>query len=206
VLDGIAIARGRVRWAGGVAESINLTLPRFAVGEPMRAVLATRVALADAAPFDLRLELDATPQSGPLRLESLSAALSGTGPVPTMTTRGELQFAPWRLDAVGQIAQWPEAWPALPPPLSASAAPTVFAIAQSGESALAAAASLTLRRDDARVDAQGLPDDLLTWIDDNDAPALPPLRASATVPRVEFDGVVLEGVSVELGDTEENAQ
>jgi hypothetical protein len=214
-LDGLSISRGRLRWSSGSVEDVALTLPRFAVGEPMALDLSGRVALANAEsnvgapppaaptappPFDLAIGLRAMPQADPLRFESLALDLGGSGPVPSVTATGQLRLDPWTFDATGTIAAWPDAWPTLPSPLSASAAPIAFTVTQRGESALAAELSVSLSRDEVRVDARGVPDQVLAWLDDADAAALPPLYGTATLPAVDVDGVRLEGVSVELGD------
>lgn len=210
-LDGLSISRGRLRWSGGSVENVALTLPRFAVGEPMALDVSGRVALANAEsndgaaptaprPFDLAIGLRAMPQADPLRFESLALDLGGNGPISTVTATGQLRFDPWTLDATGTIASWPDAWPTLPSPLSASTAPIAFTVAQRGESALAAELTMSLSRDEVRVDARGVPNEVLSWLDDADAAALPPLGGTATLPAVDVDGVRLEGVSVELGD------
>lgn len=220
VLDGLSIIEGRLRWSGGRLEALELALARFAVGEPMRLEASARVVLtpppsglprpAPEAPdtawgtgesFDVRLQLDATPEAAPLRLESLALSVSGTGPVPATTARGRLQFAPWQLGLSGEIAAWPQAWPALPPPLSEGSTPLVFIVAQAGPSALAAEARISARRDDAIFDARLVPQTLIDWLTDEGAAPLPPLRASASLPRVEFDGAMLEGVRVHLDDS-----
>ena len=202
-LDGLEITRGRVRWAEGALQDLELTLPRFALGESM--ALALRGNVVDTteshrAPFALALQIDAVSEAGPLRLESFAIHLDGTGPIAPITAKGRLQFAPWALDASGEIASWPEAWPALPAPLSTSPSPLAFTLAQQGESAMAAHTVLSLKRDMHQVDAEGTPETVLAWLEDADAAALPPLRVRAALPEVELDGVRLEGVTIELDD------
>lgn len=202
-LDGLVITRGRVRWAEGALQDLELTLPRFAMGEPM--ALALRGNVVDTteshrAPFALALQIDAVPEASPLRLEGFAIRLDGTGPIAPITAKGRLQFAPWALDASGEIAAWPEAWPALPAPLSTSPSPLAFTLAQQGESAMAAHTALSLKQDMHQVDAEGTPEAVMAWLEDADAAALPPLRLRAALPEVELDGVRLEGVTIELDD------
>lgn len=202
-LDGLVITRGRVHWAEGALQDLELTLPRFAMGEPM--ALALRGNVVDSteshrAPFALALQIDAVPEAGPLRLEGFAIRLDGTGPIAPITAKGRLQSAPWALDASGEIASWPEAWPALPAPLSTSPSPLAFTLAQQGESAMAAHTALSLKRDMHQVDAEGTPEAVMAWLEDADAAALPPLRLRAALPEVELDGVRLEGVTIELDD------
>lgn len=217
VLDGLNVTDGRVDWASGRVDRITVSLPRFAVGEPMRVALSGRAqrtvggddrgatAAPGPTPFDLRATLEAKPQAGPLRLEALGVTLEGSGPVPTATARGRLQFSPWQFEATGELAAWPAAWPVLPSPLSGDEAPIAFGIEQSGESALTAEAVLTLRRDGASVDARLVPEALLAWLEDPDAPPLPPLDAVASLARIDIDGVRLDGIRVELDGAAEAA-
>ncbi len=201
--EGLVVTRGRLHWSGGALQDLELALPRFALDAPMALALRGQLidtAADDVAPVALALQLDARPMAAPLRLEDLSLQLEGTGPVPRATARGRLQFVPWTLDASGEIAAWPDAWPALPAPLSASASPVAFILAQRGESAMAANTLLTLQRDAHHVEIEGTPEAVVAWRDDAGAAALPPLRVRAVLPDVTVDGVQLEGVTVELDE------
>jgi len=202
-LEGLALTRGRLHWEGGALQDVELTLPRFALDAPM--TLALRGQWIDTTadgvePMALALQLDARPKAGPLRLEGMALRLEGAGPIPAATALGRLQFAPWTLDARGEIAAWPDAWPALPAPLSASASPLAFTLAQHGESAMAATTRLTLQRDTHEVEIEGTPAAVMAWREDADAAALPPLRVRAVLPDVALDGVRLEGVTVEMDE------
>jgi len=202
-LDGLVITRGQLRWAGGALQDLELSLPRFALGEPMALALRGNVVDTTAgqrAPFALALQIDAVPEAAPLRLERLAVRLDGDGPIAPTTATGQLQFAPWALDASGEIASWPEAWPALPAPLSTRPSPLAFTLAQQGESAMAAHTVLSLKRDANQIDAEGTPEAVMAWLEDADAAALPPLRLSAALPEVDLDGVRLEGVTIALDE------
>ena len=205
-LDGLVITRGRLRWPGGRLHELELTLPRFAVGQPLALQLAGRVtheAAQGGAPFALSAALDALPRPAPLRLDGLELRVDGTGPIPSLIAGGTLQFAPWALDAQGEIAAWPSDWPALPPPLSNSISPLAFTLTQRGESAMTAGTGLLLSRDEHHVEAHGTADRLAAWLDDANAAALPPLRVHAMLPLVEIDGARLEGVTIDLDDDAE---
>lgn len=208
VLDGLRIDDARVRWTGGALGGLDLSLPRFAIGEAMQATLSARwesmpdpggaTTNAPSAPADLRVQLEALPEAPPLRLASLRVEVAGDGPVPTLKATGRLQFAPWQLDLDGELAAWPQAWPALPAPLPAGTAPFAFSIAQSGTSALDAEARVALRREDVEVELRGVPASLLAWQDDASAAPLPPLQGRATAAVVELEGARLEGVRIDL--------
>ena len=205
VLDGFAIDRGEIVAPGLRFSAVEIDLPHFSLGVPLRLVASARVEPAPAgeppvpAPFDVRLALDAVPLGAPFRLDAMAITLSGTGPVPTAVATGRLQPAPWQLDVAGEIARWPEAWPALPPPLSEGDAPLAFAIAQAGDVAMEAPAAISVRRDGSRIDATLVPAALRAWIDGRDASPLPPLQGQAILPRLVVEGASLEGVSVEIG-------
>ena len=218
ILNGLSITNGALRWSGGRIEAIDATLPRFAIGEPFALVLAATVVPANGTnvdatdaprPFDVRLNLKATPRAAPLRLDDMDVDLAGSGPMPTMRASGSVTFAPWNVHARGTLAAWPDAWPVLPAPLSASASPIAFELSQSGESALDAPLRLDLRRDEFGVDAELVPRDMLAWLDAETAASaavLPPLTGSAKLPEVGIDGIMLEGVSVEIVEEEAPAQ
>lgn len=202
-LDGLSVTRGRVQWPGGALQDLELTLPRFALGELLTLELSGRVTerrVGDGSPFLLSLQLDARPEASPLRLEDVELRLDGTGPVAPTVARGRVQFAPWSLDASGEIASWPATWPALPAPLSASLSPIRFTLAQHGESATMARTMLAIDRDASHIDATGTPEALMAWLEDGEAAALPPLQARAEFSRIDVDGVQLEGVTIELDE------
>ena len=208
-LEGLALTRGRLRWGGGTLQDLELTLPRFALDAPTALALRGQLVTSTSDPVEpvpVALRLDARPMAGPLRLEGVTLRLEDTGPIPATTARGRLQFVPWALDARGEIAAWPNAWPALPAPLSASASPLAFTLTQRGDSAMAANTRLTLQRDAHEVLIEGTPAAVMAWREDADAAALPPLRVRAMLPDVVLDGVRLEGVTVEMDDGVESVQ
>lgn len=212
-LDGLLVSDGRIRWGATRIDGLELSLPHFAIGQPMRLLATGRVTLpakeagaTAAAPFDISIDLHAMPQAGPLRLEALQLALSGSGPVPAAQATGRLQFAPWQLALDGALAAWPAVWPALPAPISASTAPLAFTLTQDGESARAAEAALTLSRDDAHVEARLQPAALLGWLDSDSAAVLPPIAAKATLPSLDIDGIRLEGISIAIDEVAPGAE
>lgn len=201
-LDGLVLTGGRVHWPGGALENLELTLPRFAIGEPMALALRGRVIDAETAAFALSMQLDATPKATPLRLESFELRLDGTGPIAPTVARGRLQVTPWTLDARGEIASWPGSWPALPAPLSGSVSPLAFTLSQNGGSAMTAPITVTVKRDGAQVKATGTAEAVMAWRDDEGAAALPPLAVRAELPTLDLDGARLDGVTIELDGDE----
>ena len=211
-IDGLVVTRGRIHAGQRVVDELSLRLPRFAVGEPMTLQASARIAAAahaeaaptaappgvEPVPFSLFLQLAATPREAPLRLEALSLELRGDGPVPTTRATGRVQGSPWQLRFEGSIAAWPEAWPALPAPLSTTPSPIDFSLAQEGSAPLDAPFQLHLRRDDSAIESRGDPRTLLAWWEADASAALPPLAAQATLPILEMGGVTLRGVTVTL--------
>lgn len=146
---------------------------------------------------------------GPLRFDqavwSLDPAwlvLRGAGPIPDARARGALALGRRLvLRLAGDIAGWPQAWPALPPPLSASTSPLPFALDYAGRVDFSAIATLRLKRDDTSMDARFHLPVVLAWLEaDAGGSPLPPLDGRLRTPRVEVAGAQLEGVTIEFDD------
>ena len=140
-----------------------------------------------------------------LRLRGGAFALRGRDAVPTLDAVGDLGLdddgllIDWR----GQLADWPDAWPALPPPLGRSPSALPFALAYRGTADLADIAHLRVQRDATRFDARFRLFEVMDWLDALEAgrgSPLPPLSGRLTTPRVEVSGATLEGVELRLDD------
>ena len=104
-----------------------------------------------------------------------------------------------RLHLDGSIAAWPEAWPALPTPLSQATAPMPFALDYRGGIDFADLAELELRRDEARFEARFHLPDVLAWLKARDTGSpLPPLDGTLSAPRIDIAGARLHGVEIEM--------
>lgn len=126
-----------------------------------------------------------------------------TEPVPTLDAHGRVALGrklTLRLD--GEIAQWPPAWPALPPPIGQSRSPLPFALRYDGAPAMADVASLDLRRDASRLEAHFRLPQVLDWVARNAGSPLPPLAGRLRTPALEVSGAKLEGIEVEFDDPE----
>lgn len=123
-------------------------------------------------------------------------------PIPPLEATGALMVSEGldlRLD--GTLARWPQSWPALPAPLDNAAAPTAFKLRYAGGFALDDIASLSLARGAANADARLRLPDLTDWIDGaSQGSPLPPLDATASVPKLEVAGATLHGVELTLDD------
>lgn len=181
--------------------------------EPLRLGASARYRSGDT---DLPFILGA---HGPLRLDAARLSLApdalilrGKGAdsaIPTLQSQGLLALdtgadATLRIALDGALATWPEAWPALPPPIGQSASPLPFALRYAGALDASDTARLQLTRDATRFDARFRLPQVLDWLSnfDNGTP-LPPLRGRLETPRVEVAGAVLEGVTVEFEDEAE---
>ncbi len=135
-------------------------------------------------------------------LDPASLVLGGTGVIPDAKASGALALGRrlvLRLD--GTIARWPQAWPALPPPLSASRSQLTFVLDYVGRLGFIDVASLRLRRDATLFDARFRLPQVQAWLDAGAIGSpLPPLDGRLRTPRLEIAGAQLEGVEVEFDD------
>lgn len=174
-----------------------------AVMQPAKLGLAARyVSGTTVAPFRLGLHAPMAFNNAMWRFVPLTLILDGDGLVPDGQARGSLSVGrTLRLHLGGALAGWPDMWPALPPPLSASTSPLPFTLDYRGALAFSDTAALSLRRDATTLDARFRLPDVLAWIDaGGQGSPLPPLAGTLSTPRVELDGTTLEGVEVELGE------
>lgn len=151
---------------------------------------------------------------GPLRFDEATWTLAPAGialrrrsdtdsdPIPVLDAHGTLAVGrklTAQLD--GQLAQWPQAWPALPPPIGQSHSPLPFALHYDGASTLADTTSLRLRRDATRFDGRFRLPQVLEWMDQKTGTPLPPLAGTLTTPELEISGARLEGVELDFHDS-----
>ena len=174
-----------------------------ALMQPAKLGIAARyLSSSTELPFRLGLHGPMAFNNATWRFVPASFFLDGDGAIPDASARGSLSVGQrLRLHLDGRIATWPEAWPALPAPLSTSTSPMPFALDYKGAMDFAEVASLQLRRDASRFDARFRLPDVLAWLDEiaTDSP-LPPLQGSLSTPRIEIAGATLEGVEVEIDD------
>ncbi|MEO6155375.1 MAG: hypothetical protein ABIP16_06575 [Thermomonas sp.] len=135
-------------------------------------------------------------------MDPAALVLHGHGVIPDAKARGALALGNRLvLRLQGDIAAWPQAWPALPPPLSASTSPLSFSLDYVGRVDFSEAASLSLHRDNTIFDARFKLPAILDWIDSGTAGSpLPPLTGRLQTPRIEIAGAKLEGVEIEFED------
>ena len=100
----------------------------------------------------------------------------------------------------GVLATWPDAWPALPPPIGQSTSPLPVVLDYRGPFDFSSVARLRLQRDDTQFDGRFKLPDVLAWIDATQASPLPPLSGRILTPTLDIGGALLEGVDVRLHD------
>ena len=174
-----------------------------ALVKPVRLGIAAQYRSASTTlPFRLGLHGPMAFNNATWRFVPVSVFLDGDGAVPDALARGSVsvgQRLVLHLD--GRIAGWPDAWPALPVPLSVSASPMPFALDYKGAIDFADLAALELARDDTRFDARFRLPAVLAWLDAGATGSpLPPLQGNLSTPRLEIAGATLEGIEVELDD------
>jgi hypothetical protein len=155
-----------------------------------------------ALPFALGL-------AGPLRFDGSGLSLPdaglsmrGRGAMPTFDAQGAFALGDvLRLQLRGALANWPDAWPALPPPLGQSTSPLPFALRYDGAGDFSDIAALELQRDATRFDAHFRLLQVLDWIDAQATGSpLPPIAGHLSTPQLEISGAMLEGVEVSIED------
>ncbi len=171
--------------------------------DPLRLGANARyIAGGQAQPFALGIAGSLLFESGAVTLRPAALSLRGKDAIPTLDAVGDFSLADeLQLALKGQLLEWPQAWPPLPPPLGQSQAPLPFALSYAGKTDLSAITSLHLERDDTGFDGRFRLLEVLAWADEfDDSTPLPPLSGRLTTPQLEVSGAVLRGVEVEIED------
>lgn len=169
--------------------------------EPLRLGASARyIAGGQSQSFAFGIAGPLTFESGAVSLRPAALAVRGEGAIPALNAVGGFTLADeLRLALDGQLREWPQAWPVLPPPLGESQAPLPFALDYAGKADLSAIATLHLERDDTRFDGRFRLFEVLGWADAlDDSTPLPPLSGRLASPRLEVSGAVLRGVEVKV--------
>src|SRR5690606_7352919 len=182
---------GALHWDGG----LRLLPARLGA----RARLATQ---AQSLPFTLGVHGPLRGHDGAWVLLPAQLVLRGEGLVPNLDAHGHVALGRRLVLALdGEIAQWPEAWPALPPPLGQSQAPLALHVDYRGAPDLSAPVSLRASRGDLAFDGRLDLPALLAWASASPRDSLlPPLQGRLQAQRVEVSGAQLRGVVIEFED------
>lgn len=150
---------------------------------------------------------------GPLRFDEATWTLSPAGlalrprdageadPVPKLDAHGTLALGrKLTLHLDGELAHWPQAWPALPPPIGQSSSPLPFVLRYDGAPDFTDVAALQLQRAATRFDGRFQLPQVLDWSARPDGTPLPPLSGTLVTPQLEISGTRLEGVEIEFDE------
>lgn len=168
---------------------------------------ARYVAGTTRLPFVFGLGGRARYLEGGLDVAPLGLDLRGQDIVPSLAATGQFALGDaMSLRLEGELARWPVAWPALPPPLGQSESPLPFALGYRGDTDLSGLSALQLKLDATRFAGTFRLPAMLEWIDAAAAGTpLPPLQGTLSTPRVEVSGAVLEGVEIRFEDAAPSA-
>jgi hypothetical protein len=125
--------------------------------------------------------------------------LAAKSPIPSLEGKGRLELADQailELDAV--LARWPETWPKLPAALAAKGDRLPVRLRYRGKRDFSDPVSLHAARGDTELQASTRVAEFRQWLAAGPATPLPPLQGMLKTPALEFDGVTLEGVEVEI--------
>ncbi|KGQ18545.1 AsmA family protein [Lysobacter dokdonensis DS-58] len=169
---------------------------------PLRASIAARYTQKDVdLPFAFALNGPLRYEGGAVSLSPAGLALRGKGLVPNFDGRAAFAYTDKAmLHLAGTLATWPDAWPALPPPIGQSTSPLPVVLDYAGPFDFSDVARLQLTRDATRLDARFALPAVLSWIDAAQSSPLPPLSGRLTTPTLDIGGAVLEGVDVRMHD------
>lgn len=153
-------------------------------------------------PFALGLAGPLRIEGGAISLTPAALSLRGGEVMPTLDALGSFALdESLRLALEGKLAEWPSAWPALPPPLGQSRSPLPFALGYDGPGDLSGVARLELQRDANRFNGRFRLFEVMAWVEAGaKGSPLPPIAGTVVVPRLVVSGAVLEGVEVQLED------
>ncbi|KRB02299.1 hypothetical protein [Lysobacter sp. Root690] len=151
-------------------------------------------------PFAFGLFAPLRYRDGEVSLAPLGAAVRGAGVIPNFDAAGRFAFGDtMQLHLDGRLAAWPEAWPALPPPLGQSQSPLPFVLDYRGAADFSGDTALRLSRDQTRFDGRFRLPQMLQWVDAGAQGALlPPLSGTLSTPKIEVSGASLEGVEIQI--------
>lgn len=206
VVGNIDIARGDWRLPAYIA----LSGPVLLGGDDLRidparlALSATYVSGNTRLPFALGLQGPVHFDEATWSLAPVGVALRGEGVLPDLDAHGAIALGRRLVVRLqGRLPAWPEAWPALPPPLGQSTSALPFELDYLGKPDASDVATLALQRDDARFAGRFRLPEMLAWAAAASVGSpLPPLQGTFSAPRIDVSGAQLEGVEIEMDDTD----
>jgi hypothetical protein len=186
----------------------------------LQAMFATP-GLASAMDLDAQLTLPADQASKPnlvsisllgryewadprFALQADKLGVAANSPLPSFSAKGEFgmaDIASLKLDAV--LVRWPESWPKLPPMFAAQGEHLPVHLEYSGKKDFSDPLQLAAARPGIELSAAVRMPEMRQWLAADAASPLPPLQAMLKAPSLDFNGVHMEGVEVQVNDTGE---
>lgn len=128
-----------------------------------------------------------------------SMSVKADSPLPGFSGRAFIasgkQLA-FNVDAV--LTHWPEDWPALPAPLVSNTNALPVQLRYRGPGDLSAPLALLVKRGGTELDARVRVTEFMAWTDADQPALLPPLTGTMRTPSLDFDGIELQGVEIEI--------
>jgi len=135
------------------------------------------------------------------RLEAEKLGVVANSPLPSFSGKGYVESAQsvsLGFDAV--LSRWPQTWPQLPPALAAQSEHLPVHLEYHGKSDFSDALALSTARPGIELDARVRVPEMQRWLAEDAASPLPPLQATLKAPSLEFEGVRMEGVEVQVDE------
>jgi len=186
--------------------------------------LAATPGLASPLELKLQLQLDAgkQPEGAPAAPNPLAISLHGDyawadpvftlvadklalvarSPIPSFEGNGRIEWAhSVNLSFEAVLSRWPQTWPKLPGKLANAGDKLPVHLVYRGKSDFSDAMQLSAAREGSQFEASFRLPEMQRWLAADAASPLPPLQGSLKTPALEFDGVELQGVEVEISES-----
>jgi uncharacterized protein involved in outer membrane biogenesis len=128
-------------------------------------------------------------------------AMAASSPIPSLQGKGKFELAEQaalEFDAV--LSRWPETWPTLPKALAEKGDKLPVQLRYRGNRDFSDPLSLVAARDGTELRASLRVTEVQAWLAAGPATPLPPLQGTLKTPALDFDGITLEGVEVEISE------
>ena len=177
--------------------------PGLASPLDLKLTLKPTAAAREPAPAPIAISLQGSYEWADPRFTLLAHnfAMVAKSPIPSLQGKARLDLAEQaalELDAV--LSRWPETWPTLPKALAAKGDKLPVQLRYRGNRDFSDPLSLVAARDDTELRATLRVDEMQRWLAAGPATPLPPLQGTLKTPALDFDGITLEGVEVEISE------
>jgi uncharacterized protein involved in outer membrane biogenesis len=155
----------------------------------------------DTYPYELRLNGHYKADDSK-KIEITSQKYTWQSQTPLPNIHGNLGLlitdAGLNLKTQGTLAQWLKEWPILPAPLNKQTKDIPFNLEYAGKFNFSDAFKLNLQLQNTKFQSELKIAELQQWVGQTNGTPLPPLKGKFDTPKIEMDGVSLEGVSIEI--------